>query len=59
MAITRADARQWDQPTFLGLSTDVKPTGYGIGANALFYELDTKDLYYYDGSAWHKVGGDS
>lgn len=59
MAVTRADARHWNEPTFFGLSTDVKPTGYGIGANALFYELDTKDLYYYDGSAWHKVGGDS
>lgn len=56
MAITRADARQWDQPTFLGLSTDVKPTGYGIGFNALFYELDTKKLFYYDGSAWKEIG---
>ena len=56
MAITRADARQWDEPTFFGLSTDDKPTGYGIGANALFYELDTKDLYYYDGTQWKKVG---
>lgn len=56
MAITRADARQWDQPTFFGLSTDAKPTGYGIGANALFYELDTKKLYYYNGSAWKEIG---
>ena len=56
MAITRADARQWDQPTFFGLSTDAKPTGYGIGANALFYELDTKKLFYYDGSAWKEIG---
>jgi len=56
MAITRADARQWDQPTFFGLSKDVKPTGYGIGVNALFYELDTKKLYYYDGSEWKEIG---
>ena len=56
MAITRADARQWDEPTFFGLSTDPKPTGYGIGANALFYELDTKKLFYFDGTQWKEIG---
>lgn len=56
MAITRADARRWDEPTFFGLSTDAKPTGDGIGANALFYELDTKKLYYYDGTQWKEIG---
>lgn len=41
---------------FKGLSTDVKPTA--VGVNSLFLELDTGDFYYFDGSTWHKVGGD-
>ena len=36
-----------------GLSTDVKPTGENIGSNSLFLELDTGNLYYYDGAAWN------
>lgn len=39
----------------LGLSTDTKPTDAQI--NELFLELDTGDLYYFDGTAWQKVGG--
>lgn len=39
-----------------GLSTDTKPTE-GIATNALFLELDSGDFYYYDGTAWAKVGG--
>lgn len=51
---------------FAGLSTDAKPTFTadqltgGINAtaiNALFLELDTGDFYFYDGTAWAKVGG--
>lgn len=38
-----------------GLSTDTKPTEADV--NALFLELDTGDIYYYDGSQWSKVGG--
>lgn len=38
-----------------GLSTDTKPTD--CGTNSLFLELDTKDVYYYDGDSWEKVGG--
>ena len=41
---------------FAGLSTDTKPTT-GIEVNSLFLELDTGDFYYFDGSAWAKVGG--
>lgn len=41
-----------------GLSTDTKPTT-GIGVNSKFYELDTGDTYYFNGSAWAKVGGAS
>lgn len=40
---------------YLGLSTDTKPTN--AEANALFLELDTGDFYYFDGTAWAKVGG--
>ena len=42
-----------------GESGDTKPTT-NIGANSKFYELDTKDEYYFDAttSAWKKVGGD-
>jgi hypothetical protein len=42
--------------TYEGLSTDTKPTGEDVPVNALFLELDTGDFYYYDGSAWQKVG---
>lgn len=41
---------------FMGLSTDTKPTS-DIAVNSLFLELDSGDVYYYDGSDWAKVGG--
>ena len=41
---------------FEGLSTDDKPTE-DVAVNSKFYELDTKDEYYFDGSDWQKVGG--
>lgn len=40
---------------YLGLSTDTKPMNAEM--NALFLELDTGDFYYFDGTAWAKVGG--
>lgn len=40
-----------------GLSTDEKPTE-DIGVNSKFFELDTNTTYYFDGSAWQKVGGE-
>lgn len=39
-----------------GESTDAKPTA-NIEVNTLFVELDTGDVYYYDGTEWQKVGG--
>ena len=43
-----------------GISTDVKPTdtfeGVQIGFASLFLELDTADVYWFDGTAWRKVG---
>lgn len=38
-----------------GKSTDVKPT-FGIEINTLFLELDTEELYYWDGAEWKVVG---
>lgn len=40
---------------YSGLSTDEKPTTCGV--NSLFLELDTGDVYYFNGSTWAKVGG--
>lgn len=40
---------------FKGLSTDKKPTA--CSANSVFLELDTGEVYYFDGSEWKKVGG--
>lgn len=41
---------------YSGLSTDTKPIA-DVGVNSLFLELDTGDVYYFDGSDWAKVGG--
>ena len=38
-----------------GLSTDIKPVDH-IGVNSLFLELDTGLFYYFDGTAWNRVG---
>ena len=40
-----------------GLSTDEKPTE-DVATNDEFHELDTDDKYYFNGSAWAKVGGE-
>ena len=39
-----------------GENGDDKPTE-GIAVNSKFYELDTGDVYYFDGSTWNKIGG--
>lgn len=41
---------------YVGLSTDTKPTKDYV--NSLFLELDTGDLYYFNGTTWAKVGGE-
>lgn len=43
--------------TYEGTSRDTKPTDANV--NDKFYELDTKDEYYYTGQTWSKVGGDA
>ena len=39
---------------FSGLSTDAKPTDCGV--NSLFYELNTKKVYYWNGTTWKEIG---
>ena len=58
MAITMRDQRMSDNYSFMGLSTDDKPTE-GVGVNSLFWELDTNETYYFTGEAWAKVGGEA
>ena len=41
--------------SYYGESTDDKPTDAVI--NAKFEELDTGDVYYFDGTTWSKIGG--
>ena len=58
MAITNKLSHGTDYVELEGLSTDTKPTE-GIGVNSKFYELNTGDTYYFNGTAWAKVGGAS
>ena len=39
----------------IGTSDDDKPTE-GIGALSTFTEIDTGDVYWFDGETWTKVG---
>lgn len=39
-----------------GEKDDTKPTE-GVAVNTIFHELDTNDSYYFDGTAWQKIGG--
>lgn len=56
MAITNKLSHGTNYVELEGLSTDTKPTE-GIGVNSKFYELNTGDTYYFDGTTWSKVGG--
>ena len=53
--VTVNDNRQGNEHEYKGLSTDTKPTNAGV--NSLFLELDTGEIYYFNGEAWVKVGG--
>lgn len=44
-----------NRPIYYGESTDDKPTDADV--NSKFEELDTGDVYYFDGSTWSKIGG--
>jgi len=54
--VTKNSALVNDAWQFEGESTDTKPTGF-IPVNSIFWELDTGDFYYFDGSTWNKIGG--
>ena len=41
---------------YIGESTDTKPTPSDLATNSLFFEADTGDFYYYDGSSWAEIG---
>lgn len=49
--------------TYVGLSTDTKPTGDANGQGmpedySFFFETDTEDIYYFKPTdhQWHKLG---
>lgn len=54
--VTKNDDRYQFDYEYKGLSTDEKPTE-DVPVNALFFELDTGDFYYFDGTDWNVVGG--
>lgn len=56
MAITNKLSHETNYVELEGLSTDTKPTE-NIGVNSKFYELNTGDTYYFNGTTWAKVGG--
>lgn len=51
MAVTLSGA----QPNYVGKSTDTKPT-VNVEVNSMFLELDTGNVYFFDGTTWQKVG---
>ena len=55
--VTNKLAHATDYVELEGLSTDDKPTE-NTGVNSKFYELDTNDVYYFDGTTWKKVGAE-
>lgn len=54
--ITDRLAHATDYVELEGTSQDEKPEE-NIAVNSKFHELDTNDTYYWDGSAWAKIGG--
>ena len=46
-----------DSEKLMGLSDDDKPTN--VPVNTRFWELDTNDMYFFDGEEWHKIGYDA
>ena len=54
--ITYNDNRQLNEHEYKGESTDTKPTE-NVAVNSIFFELDTGDFYYFNGTAWAKIGG--
>ena len=59
MAVTDKLAHGTNYREFEGLSTDGDKPTEDVGVNSKFYELDTNDVYYFDGTSWNKVGGEN
>ena len=55
MAITYDDCRPLNYHDYRGVSSDTKPTNCAV--NSTFWELDTNDKYYFNGTTWEKIGG--
>lgn len=55
MAITNKLSHGTDYVELEGTSQDTKPLER-IGVNSKFYELDTNDVYFFDGEDWTQVG---
>ena len=54
MAVIRiGEERKYNVREYIGLSTDEKPTDCDPGSSLM--ELDTKDIYIYDGEEWHNM----
>ena len=53
--VSLINCRQGGDNDYKGLSTDQKPTE-GVLSGSMFLELDTLDLYYFDGTDWLVVG---
>jgi len=53
--VTRNRYNLAEDMAYQGISDDDKPTE-GVAVNSIFWELDTNDQYYFDGSGWNKVG---
>ena len=58
MAITNKLANATNYVELEGTSQDTKPLEK-IGVNSKFHELDTNDVYYFDGETWSKIGGET
>ena len=56
MSVTYESPKTAGDVSLMGLSTDNKPLD--VPVNTLFLELDTGKVKYFDGTKWHKVGGD-
>ena len=54
--ITNKLNRETNYKEFEGVSGDDKPVE-NVGVNSKFFELDTGDIYYFNGTTWSKVGG--
>jgi len=59
MAITNKLSHSTNYVELEGLSTDEPKPTENIAVNSKFYELDTNDVYYFNGETWEKIGGDA